>query len=236
MAEVRRNLNPKRAQRNSLRENRSKSKKVNRDRDNSTAHLLLLSLIPAVSIHIHTIIMSSDNHRAYVAIPMNLFSSDNDDVPDSHSRRGRYRNLLSRNGYLIPKIAAIVVGLCLLILLPLWIRAHHHSRHSMFRPPPEFITDASPNKHDSTPFGEIDDMIVTEIMEEPVDIFDDDSIYDEVDIDSYYMDDDDEVWVAEEENDVFYTEEESAVDEPLAFYSDVTAETTMKNDTEEEGN
>jgi hypothetical protein len=67
--------------------------------------------------------MSSDNYKAYVAIPMHIFSSEEAEAPSASFRRERVRALCSRDGYLVPKIiAAVLVAILIVILLPLWIR------------------------------------------------------------------------------------------------------------------
>jgi hypothetical protein len=69
-------------------------------------------------------IMPSDNYKAYVAIPMHIFSSEEAAAaPSASFRRERVRALCSRDGYLVPKIiAAILVAILIVILLPLWMR------------------------------------------------------------------------------------------------------------------
>jgi hypothetical protein len=71
-----------------------------------------------------TAIMSSDNYKAYVAIPMHIFSSEEAAAaPSASFRRERVRALCSRDGYLVPKIiAAILVAILIVVLLPLWMR------------------------------------------------------------------------------------------------------------------
>jgi hypothetical protein len=68
--------------------------------------------------------MSSDNYKAYVAIPMHIFSSEEAAAaPSASFRRERVRALCSRDGYLVPKIiAAILVAILIVVLLPLWMR------------------------------------------------------------------------------------------------------------------
>ena len=182
--------------------------------------------------------MSSDNHAAYVAVPMDIFSRPAAaPLTDSSRRRG----IPFANRDLFLKIGAAVVVITLIVLVPLWIKEHRrdHKRYFMMtggggcrhwsderqewqlRVPNE-------NKHDSQ------DVVKIELVDEPTL---DEQMVVVVEEEEFYIDDEaiEQVWFgSEEEAEVSSNEEEewqlgdiiyeyqedgSAVDKPLQFFT-----------------
>lgn len=180
--------------------------------------------------------MSSDNYRAYVAIPMNmLHTSSESDADGAAPSRCRSRN------YLLPKCLA-VAAVCIL-LLTLWItHCHHHSleefgwneiAHDKITYGEDVVV-----WHDEKENGEIDEkwlvdkngLLIHHEKEDETVVFDasqDEFMEEEEDVEV-------EVWNAEEEEEEADLNEEEekdeefeAVDEPLEFFGISEQEKTV---------
>lgn len=156
-------------------------------------------------------IMSSDNHKAYVAIPMDMLHTtmESDDGAEASCCRAH----CSRRNYLLPKCLGVAT-VCIL-LLTLWLTriAHHH--HSL----DEYgWNEISHGTHDGV---ETDDLVFDEkwlVDKDGVLIYNeekDESVVFDAPQDESMEDIEIELWDAEEQvQDV----NEEAVDEPLEFF------------------
>jgi hypothetical protein len=73
--------------------------------------------------------MSSDNHRAYVAIPMDMFGS-NDETSDVGAP-SRCRSLWTSRNFLLPKCLGVAAP-CIFALILIMVRIAHHHPHEKY--------------------------------------------------------------------------------------------------------
>lgn len=176
--------------------------------------------------------MSSDNHKAYVAIPMDVFSTENTAHENNASR-----SVWTRRNYLLAKIivaVSIFVFMWIIIILRM---THHHHGYEMY--------GWNEVSHDSTTtYGQdvvvmqyidpvelpvYDDVVFEEgkqgslevIMEEEAwftDENDDVVVFDGPAEEPLSIEDVEEVWDAEE-MDIKGEQLINAVDEPLEFFA-----------------
>lgn len=174
--------------------------------------------------------MSSDNHRAYVAIPMDMFHASTTRMESDEGDEGpfRCRSYCLRRNYLLPKCLG-VAAVCILLLVTFWMARNHHSL---------LLDEYGWNEiaHDTTTYGEdvvvwhdgVDDTDNVVIDEKWLVDENGKLIYNEEQDESHvvvfdspqdeYIMEEEEVWYAQE---VDYENEEEvfdAVDEPLQFF------------------
>lgn len=181
---------------------------------------------------------SSDNHNAYVAIPMDVLfgSSDDDNNNEHHSSSSRS----TRRNHLLPKCIVAIAFMLLLVILYFKMTSCNHSYAERYE---------WEHMHDSTTVGE--NVVVWEyidpVEEEDLPVYDD-VVFEEEQEGASLVDDevvlDKEIWFANEDDDevvfdaqgveefeneeveVWYAEEVdtseeefTAKDEPLVFFT-----------------
>jgi len=223
-----------------------------------TQHFMCSRSIFSPSTTFNNYIMSSNNHKAYVAIPMNVFDSY-ETAPEASSssrRRNCCRTLWSRDNRLV-SMFVLVVGITLaIILIPLLISMMRGGKGFMkiggkgcMRHHQMYYQD-----HDSNTLEQEDFIVMEypdEFVTEKATVYEDDDFFVE-------EEEEEEVWVATEydsdddfEFDMFDDDDmldesvmlEEAVGEPLQFFSEsetkreelATEEVIANEDEEPEG-